>query len=407
MNETPLHSRRRASVLALLVAVCLSLALACGPGDEPGKTGSERGVEGAAATADQSPRQGGTIVAGTIADMDSVNEVLSAGTPSDGRHPVPDVPPPARRAAGLQGASADLRAGAGHVLRVLGRPPGADLPPARRRGMERRRAGDGRRRALHVAGPHGPGGGLRTGVPEGEHQRRRGDRPPDRGLPLLEGLAVPAQRRQRGRDPAEARLGNCPSTSGARTPTSSATTWWSTGPSSWRAGSPSKRPCSSATRNYFEAGKPYLDRLVFRQIPEKANQVSQLLSGEPGLRRADPGHRRAPGREGSPNQGPVLLVPPLHLRHLEHRLAALRRGVGAAGPDHGDRPPAHHRDALGALRPACRLAHLARRLGVRPVDRALALRPGAIRARSWPTPGGRTPTATASWTATAHRSPST
>ena len=31
--------------------------------------------------------------------------------------------------------------------------------------------------------------------------------------------------------------------------------------------------------DYYEPDKPYLDRIVFRQIPEKANQVSQLLSG--------------------------------------------------------------------------------------------------------------------------------
>lgn len=71
-----IHSRpdfaRRA--LAALLALCVSFAFACGPVEDPG-AGPER-----EAAANGEPHRGGTLLVGTIADLEGVNELIVASS---------------------------------------------------------------------------------------------------------------------------------------------------------------------------------------------------------------------------------------------------------------------------------------------------------------------------------------
>jgi len=83
MREAPSLRRRRkipSSVFGLFaLAVTLVLAGSCGPcsGPEPAATGPASQPQSEDTL---SPQRGGTLVAGTIADIDGVNEVISSGT---------------------------------------------------------------------------------------------------------------------------------------------------------------------------------------------------------------------------------------------------------------------------------------------------------------------------------------
>jgi len=275
MNETPLFSRRRARLLALLVAVCLSLALACGPDSEP----EANKADAAATTVDQTPRQGGTIVAGTIADMDSVNEVLSAGTRAtddilflmylhllDEQPDFKDHPPTfAPELAASYEFSDDHLELTFHLRDNVrwsdGVPVTADdvrftwqaqTNPSVAYGQAYLKANI---RDVEVIDPH-------TAV---FHYSKVS---PYQLNAAIEGVILPKHA-------------------------------WETLPfDQWRSNTdffrehlvvdgpytlerwvPQQEVVLQRNSAYFEPGKPYLDRIVFRQIPEKANQVSQLLAG--------------------------------------------------------------------------------------------------------------------------------
>lgn len=72
--KTPRSSRSRAT-LALFLVLSAGPWLACGPVGEPG---SDPGPGGAAA--DATPRRGGTLVIGAISDIDGVNELITGSS---------------------------------------------------------------------------------------------------------------------------------------------------------------------------------------------------------------------------------------------------------------------------------------------------------------------------------------
>ena len=52
------------------------------------------------------------------------------------------------------------------------------------------------------------------------------------------------------------------------------------GPSCWSTGRSSRSSCSRRTRSYFKKGQPYVDDLVLRVIPDEANIVAALRTGQ-------------------------------------------------------------------------------------------------------------------------------
>jgi peptide/nickel transport system substrate-binding protein len=106
-------------------------------------------------------------------------------------------------------------------------------------------------------------------------------------------------------------------------------------------------------QRYYEKGKPYLGKVIFKIIPDQVTLLTQLRNGEIDC------------MESLPYAGAADLQLPdtrLHLHRLERGAAPLPEPGGAARPHHGDRPPADHRQPHLRFRRgvhgAVRAAHL-------------------------------------------------
>ncbi len=277
MNETPLFRRRRASLLALLVAVFL--AFSCGPKDEPAPASATSAAPDATA-ADQTPRQGGTIVAGTIADMDTVNEALSSGTratddilflmylhlldeqPDFKEHP-PTFAPELAESYSFSDDHLELTFHLRHNVKWSdGEPVTADdvrftwqahMNPsvAYSQAYLKENIQD-----VEVVDPY-------TVV---FHYSKVS---PYQLNAAVEGVILPKHSWSKlpfdqWRSNAEFFRDNLVVD----------------GPFTLDRWVPQQEVALRRNPSYFDAGKPYLDGIVFRQIPEKANQITQLLSGD-------------------------------------------------------------------------------------------------------------------------------
>jgi len=278
MNANPSPSRRSASLLALLIA--LSIALACGPRGESDTPRADQAGEETPAAMDATPRSGGTIVVGTIADMDSINEALSAGTratddvlflmylhlldeqPDFKEHPPTFAP---ELAESYEFSDDHLKLTfrlRDDVTWSDGEPVTAEdvrftwqahVSPAVAYNQAYLKENI---RDVEVVDPH-------TVV---FHYSKVS---PYQLNAAIEGVILPKHA-----------WGQLPFDQWRSNAAFFREHLVVDGPFTLERWTPQQEVVLERNPSYFETGKPYLDRIVFRQIPEKANQVSQLLSGE-------------------------------------------------------------------------------------------------------------------------------
>ncbi|OYW01561.1 MAG: hypothetical protein B7Z61_12390 [Acidobacteria bacterium 37-71-11] len=196
-----------------------------------------------------------------------VERVSVVGRCRRGRRHRPVVPGPDGRAARLPAPPAVVRAAPGDLVGVLRRQPRSHLPPASGRALVRRDAGHGGGRPLHVSRPEGPARRLGRHGDQGLHQGRGGRGPAHRPLPLLARLPLPAHGRQR-RPYRKWRT------------TDFEKILVTGGPFRLAAHIPQQTIVLQRDPTYWNAPRPYLDRLVFRILPDMAGQLAQLFAGD-------------------------------------------------------------------------------------------------------------------------------
>src|SRR6185369_16767474 len=190
------------------------------------------------------------------------------------------VQPPRPGTAGLHRASADVHARVGAVLRVVRRPQGPHLPPARERRVERRRAADRRRRALDLAGADRPRRGLGQLVHEARDPRRGG----------VDAHTVRFHfNRAYAKQMADANEGVIlPKHAWSQLPFAKwreSSDWFKqhgvfSGPFVIASWTPQQEVVLQRNERFYQKDRPYLDRVVMRITPDSGSALVQLLNGE-------------------------------------------------------------------------------------------------------------------------------
>ena len=178
------------------------------------------------------------------------------------------------------------------------------------------------------------------------------------------------------------------------------------GPFTLESWSPQSEIVLERNESFYKPEQPYLDRVVFRIVPEKSNRILQLLAGDLDLVEQIPPAEAARIRDDET----------LELLEFWHRQydfiswnlgnPALCRRRDPSGTHHGDRSAVDHR--CPAVRPRAdrHLPHHLDSVGPRSRARALALRSRRSQRAAWPARDGGMRTETGFWTVTANLSAS-